>query len=286
MMPVFFVLGCRGIESEPGRQYNHSLFPGARTDREWYPKNSDKPLWRGRVDLGPIDPSIIVDHMLQGPRERYNINIAPDDTLSLYAKWTGRSVQELLKKNPAAQRHGLVSGEGFHLLLTPGEFARFNGSRKAYLAAVKTRREQGVEVIDVKFHRVRDGETLRSILDRYGTDMDLLEKFNPRVRLSGIHGNQVLNIPIVAPSTADKPSMPGPKPPAPLPVPRPPEEQRPVTVDSDPKAYGDHYVVRSGDTAWDVARSKLHVSLDALGAANPEINLDDIRPGMRLTVPE
>lgn len=287
LVPAFLVLGCRGIEPEPGRQHDHSLFPKALTEREWYPRNAGPP-GRARVDLGPMDPKAVVNQVLAGPLEPYDIRIAPEDTLALYAKWTGRSLQELLDLNPGAKQRGLVAGEGFHLVLTTGEFARFNGSRTAYLAKVRARREQGMDVVDVVKHRVRPNETLAHIMGRYRTNLDLLEKMNPNVRLTGVMVGQVLKVPIIAPLAEDRPSMPGPRPPTPHPVPQPPSETRPVTVDSedDPvPTRPEYYVVRSGDTAWEVARSKLKISLDDLTAANPQIDLDRLRPGMRLAVP-
>ncbi|MBL6976040.1 MAG: LysM peptidoglycan-binding domain-containing protein [Deltaproteobacteria bacterium] len=287
LLAFLVVSGCRGIEPEPGRQHDHSLFPKALTEREWYPRNVGPP-GRARPDLGPLDPKAVVNQVLAGPLEPYDIRIAPEDTLDLYAKWTGRTIQGLLDLNPGAKQRGLVAGEGFHLVLTHGEFARFNGSRTAYLAKVRARREQGMDVINVVKHRVRPNETLAHILGRYRTNLDLLEKMNPKVRLRGVMVGQVLKVPIIAPATGDRPSMPGPRPPTPHPVPQPPAETRPVTVDSDDEpapARPEYYVVISGDTAWKVARRKLNISLDALTAANPEIDLERLRPGMRLAVP-
>lgn len=287
---VFVAMGCRDVAHQPGRQHDHSLFPRARADREWYPGSTGS-SGGTRPDFGPMDPKAVVNRVLEGPLEPYDIQIAPEDTLNLYAKWTARSARQLLELNPAAKGHGLVAGEGFHLVLTKGEFARFNGSRTAYLAKVRARREQGVYVVDLVMHQVRADETLADILKNYRTNMDQLEKMNPRVRLTGIRTGQVLKVPIVSQQTGDQPSLPGPRPPTPHPVPQPPEDTKPLTVEPETSPQdpvlrvGKYYVVRSGDTAWEIARDKLKVSLEALVTANPQIDMDRIRPGMRLLIP-
>jgi nucleoid-associated protein YgaU len=271
-----------------------------------------------------IDPEVIHRAEADGQKSRYGILLEPEDTLDLFARWTRRSVAEMLKVNAAAKEHGLVPGEMFNLMLTPGEFARFNGARTAYLAKARTRQESGVEVVSVVRHEVAEGETLRTLLDRYPTSLDLLEKLNPTLRLTGIRAKQVLNIPIVAGAPRDNPAMPGPRPPAPSPVPQPPPEPTPVVAapeaapaparapakkpepakalasasdkaKAQAKAAGEAkakapaavatYVVQDGETASVIAHKRLKVKLADLAAANPGVNLDRIRPGQKLKRP-
>jgi len=283
--------GCRGVEPEPPAPHSPAMFPEARTAPEWYRSSGGLLAGKAGDDLGPVDPKLLVqqDAALSG----YTVSIEPEDTLDLYSKWTGQGIAKLLSNNPDARAHGLVAGDAFRLILSGSEFARFNGARKAYLATVRSRKEQGVEVLGIAKHEVREGETVRDLLGRYSTDLDLLEKLNPSIRLAGVRAGQVVNVPIVARPSTD---LPGPRPPAPAPVPQPPSPQPPVTA-SAPKAPAEQprsappsgrektYTVEPGDTAWIVARKKLGVAVDDLSAANPGVDLARLRPGQRLKVP-
>jgi len=252
--------------------------------------------------LGPIQPETIVAQVQEGPPEPCTILIEPEDTLDLFVQWSGHNLRELLEWNPGVRSRGLVAGDGFRMVLTPLEFKRFSGARKAYLAEVRSRRELGLEIREVIRHPVQEGETLRDLLERYPTSLDLLEKMNPRIRLTGLVPGQVLNIPLLESRRGVEPALPGPKPPAPPPVPVPPPPPKPQTVQprEPPEGSGrpavaqgarspdaaTTYVVQDGDRAWFLATRKFGVSIEALAAANPGVDLDRLRPGMRLNVPK
>lgn len=294
--------GCRRVgpdESEKGRPFVED-----RTT-VWYP-DSRTPIQADRPNLGPIDGGSLVKYLGDGPRQLVTIVIEPEDTLELYVRWSGRSLEELFRWNPDVRKRGLIPGEGFRLELTPGEFDRFNGTRRAFLAEARALREMGREVAEVILHTVCEGETLKDILDRYPTSLEMLEKLNPKLRLTGIRAGQVLRVPILADPARDSPALPGPKPPAPPPIPVPPGHPKPQTVQPDPPPSRPdpirvvenspssanasapvtiEYVVQPGDTAWVIARHRFQVGLEALAEANPGIDLERLRPGMKLLIP-
>lgn len=263
------------------------------------------PVPEESVDLGPPPkPEAILVQVHDQPQERYDIMIEPEDSLELYAKWTGRSVKELLRLNPEVRERGLVPGEIFHLFLTRIEFNRFSGSRTGYL--MLRRNLEKNSVITRASHTVKQNESLTDILLKYPTTIDLLERENPNIRIDELRANQVIVIPIVSEEQRDRPALPGPKPPAPPPVPVPPQDPKPLTTSpsitpknakpvtasskmttknvSPAKTTG-IYVVQRGDVIGTVAKQKLKVSIEDLRKANPGVNLDRVRPGQKLKVP-
>lgn len=303
---VLLAVACRRVDPGEGRAGEGAPLPEQRAGT-WYPEDR-RPSRGERTNLGPIDSRVLVRQVGEGPPESFNIRIEPEDTLDLFVQWTGRPLEVLLQWNPEVRQKGLVPGDGFRLVLTPGEFDRFNGMRKAHLAESHTLREMGLEVREVVVHTVVEGETLKDLLDRYPTSLDLMEKLNPRLRLTGVRPGQTLRIPLVGETGAETPALPGPKPPAPPPVPVPPAPPKPQTVQpgapapnqapppqtagasgtrSGPQASGRiEYVVQPGDTAWVVARHRFGVGLQDLAEANPGVDLDRLRPGMKLVIPK
>lgn len=308
LLVLFLVVGCRRVDPGEGRAGEGAPLPEGRIGT-WYPEDR-RPSRGERPNLGPIDGRVLVRQVGEGPPETFTIRIEPEDTLDLFVQWTGQPLEVLFQWNPEAREKGLVPGDGFRVVLTPGEFDRFNGTRKAYLAEARTMREMGLEVREVVAHTVSEGETLKDILDRYRTSLDLMEKLNPRLRLTGVRPGQVLRIPLVGAAGEETPALPGPKPPAPPPVPVPPGPPKPQTVQPGPPAGNKappqetaeastkggrsgspvsgriEYVVQPGDTAWVVARHRFGVGLQDLAEANPGVDLARLRPGMRLVIPK
>ncbi len=183
------LVACRGVEPEPAPQHSHTLFPSLAAMDGVYAGPG-----RRTLDLGPVDPKLMIQATGTGPVTSYDVRVEPEDSIELFARWTGRSVTQLLRWNPG--RSGLVAGEVFHMELSPNEAARFGGARMAYLAGRRARQESGTEVVGTFKHEVAEGETLKEILVRYNADLDALEKLNPGLCLSGIVPGRVLTIPI------------------------------------------------------------------------------------------
>jgi LysM repeat protein len=296
VLVVVAAAGCRQVGKDVEQKGFRLL--GTERSAEWYPGSGGE---RG-VDLGPpVNPETILLPVYDRPPERFDVRIVPEDTLDLYAKWTRRPVADLMRLNPEVRERGMVAGEVFHFFLTPGEFARFNGARNGYLATTRAQPDAGV-LTHVR-HEVREGETLRDILVRYATTVDLLERHNPGIRVAGIRPRQVLDVPIVGDDRRDQPAMPGPRPPSPPPAPTPPRDPKPVTATPAPApkapvappapspaapaaaAAPTVYVVQAGDIMGVIAKDRLHVTRKALREANPGVDLDRLRPGQKLKVP-
>ncbi len=105
-------------------------------------------------------------------------------------------------------------------------------------------------------HTVRRGESLYSIARRFGSTVSAIRQAN-HLRRSLIRPGQRLIVPRGLRHSGSRRSV---------------------------RATGPTYVVRQGDTLWDIARSA-GVSVHRLAAANGLSTRSTIRPGQRLTIP-
>ncbi|MBM4394826.1 MAG: LysM peptidoglycan-binding domain-containing protein [Deltaproteobacteria bacterium] len=291
---VALLPGCTRKVEKDVEQQGFSLL---RTQRDDY--------YRDRADLSPVSPESILVPVYDGPASSCSVRILPEDTLDLFAKWSGQSVSDLLRLNPDVQQHGLVPGEMFNLVLTPGGFARLNGARNGYLASARVR--QDPTVLSRVRHVVKAGETVRDLLDRYVTRIDLLEKWNRgTVQLARLKAGQTVVVPIVADDRREQPVSP--KPPVPPPAPVPPADSpKPLTAAPEPAAKPPveavpakaaapakgaaapapkpaSYTVQPGDTAWQIA-ARYKVTRKDFLAANPGLNPGSLRPGQKIKLP-
>lgn len=105
------------------------------------------------------------------------------------------------------------------------------------------------------FITIRQGDTLWSLAQRYNTTVQAILTANSGIDLNTLHVGQLVCIP----------STPG------LPFP-------------EPCVNGTPYFVKSGDTFYSIAR-RFNVSADALLAANPGVNPDQLQVGQQVCIP-
>lgn len=108
-------------------------------------------------------------------------------------------------------------------------------------------------------HQVQKGETLSSIAALYGVNLNALIAANPQIENPDMIYPQTM---VIIPS-----------------------RMREEEISEDRGARGVSYIVQPGDTLYEIAKL-YHVSLEALIAANPQIqNPDLIFPGQKISVP-
>jgi membrane-bound lytic murein transglycosylase D len=183
------------------------------------------------------------------------VAVAGQIDLNVAADLAGISKEELLALNPAFNKW-VTDPDGPHTLLVPVERAP---QLLEGLAALPP--EKRVRVV---YHRVRPGETLGAIADRYGVSVAALCSSN-RIRNSMIHPGQDLLI------TA---------------APRGVGEPRTVTasVATRPAQAGGSYRVRQGDSLWSIARA-YGVSTHSIADSN-SLELDGtVQVGQVLNIP-
>ncbi len=180
--------------------------------------------------------------------------------LALAADLSGISLENMYRLNPGFNRWA-TDPDGPHMLVLPVEKGERFISALAQLPPEKR--------IRWELHRIRNGETLNQIAQKYSTTVQVLKDVN---KLDGhvIHANQNLVIPVATRSLASYSLG---------------ERQRPVTRQNTSGGTGLKvaYVVKTGDTFWDIAR-KHKVEVNQLASWNNIAPRDTLRVGQKLVV--
>jgi membrane-bound lytic murein transglycosylase D len=170
--------------------------------------------------------------------------------------------EEMLALNPAFN-HWVTDPEGPHHILVPlDRHERFS----AGIVALPP--EERVRVV---YHRVRRGDTLGGIADKYGISIAALKTTN-KIRGSMIHPGQELLI-AAAPKG--------------MTLARNQVQEMEDAIEEKParrRVPSDKHVVRRGDTLWSIARTH-GVSMDRLANSNGLAPNDTLTVGQVLAVP-
>ena len=170
--------------------------------------------------------------------------------------------EEMLALNPAFN-HWVTDPEGPHHLLVPlDRHTRFQDG----IAALPP--EERVRIV---YHRVRRGDTLGGIADKYGVSVAALKTAN-KIRSNTIHPGQDLLI-AAAPKGMDLRAS------AQLAAIQDDEEAKPRR-----RSASDKHVVRRGDTLWSIAKTH-GVSMDKLANSNNLVRSGTLTVGQVLSIP-
>jgi len=194
------------------------------------------------------------------PNEPYfaKVDVAGQIDLQVAAELAELSKEELLALNPAFN-HWVTDPDGPHHLLVPADR---EARMVEAIAALPV--EKRVRVV---YHRVRSGDTLGGIANRYGVSVSALRQAN-RIRGTVIHPGQDLLV-TAAPRGMDSgPAM------------------RVANLDDQPKARrsASKHVVRRGDTLWSIARTH-SVNMDRLATTNGLQTDSTLSVGQVLNIP-
>ena len=180
--------------------------------------------------------------------------------LALAADLAGITLDELYKLNPGFNRWA-TAPKGPHYLLIPTEKSSEFADKLAQLPKS--------ERMLWKRHKVRSGETLGHIADKYNISVSLLKDSN-RIRGHLIREGKDLLIPVASKSARSY---------------RLSEAQRKQAILSAPKSGRNKIIhtVRSGDNLWDISR-KYKVNVRALAKWNAMAPRDVLQRGQKLVV--
>jgi len=193
------------------------------------------------------------------PNEPYfaKVDVAGQIDLQVAAELAELSKEELLALNPAFN-HWVTDPDGPHHLLVPADR---EARMVEAIAALPV--EKRVRVV---YHRVRSGDTLGGIANRYGVSVAALKQAN-RIRGTVIHPGQDLLV-TAAPRGMDSGSA-----------------IRVANIDDEPKARrSSRHVVRRGDTLWSIARTH-SVNMDRLATTNGLQTDSTLSVGQVLNIP-
>jgi len=201
------------------------------------------------VDLKPI------------PNEPFLTAVDVDSQidLALAAELAGLSLNEIYRYNPAFNRWA-TDPEGPHRLLVPLEKAK----------ALRTALAELPDEHRIKWvrHRIRSGENLGLLASKYHTTVSLLRSVND-LRGNTIRAGDSLVVPVARTDlTRYRLSA---------------DQRRRQTQERKRDGHKVEYVVRSGDTLWDIAR-RFDVGVYQLAKWNGMAPRDVLKPGRRLVV--
>lgn len=171
--------------------------------------------------------------------------------LRLLAKAAGVSTEELNRLNPELRRLVTPPHDGYSLNLPPG-------SKDTFVDAL-ARLPQARQAV-WRQHRVRRGENLSTIAQRFRTTVPVLMEMNRLKNPHQIRANTRITVPVPALTLANTSKT----------------ARRPNGTASS------HYEVQEGDTLWDIARAH-QVSTHDLKQWN-DLNGSLIRPGLTLRI--
>lgn len=192
------------------------------------------------------------------PDEPYltHIDIGSQIDLALAAKLADLPIEALYKLNPAFNRWA-TDPKGPHILSLP--IGKAEGFRNA-LAKVDNH-------IQWQRHRIRQGETLGEIAEKYQTSVTLLQQIN-NIRDKWIRAGNNIIIPVSTKELKHYLS----------------EDQRRLTKQHAPRnGKKVQHTVRKGDTLWDLSR-QYKVSVSKLASWNSMAPRDALMPGKPLVI--
>ncbi len=180
--------------------------------------------------------------------------------LALAAEMADISLDELYQLNPGFNRWA-TAPKGPHYLLIPADKAPAFETKLANLPSSERMRW--------KHHKVRSGETLSHIADKYRISLSLLKDSN-KLRRNMIRVGQNLVIPVAAKSARTY---------------RLSETQRKQKILNSPKSgrYKTIHIVKAGDNFWDLSR-KYKVGVRSLAKWNAMAPRDILQRGQKLII--
>ena len=198
------------------------------------------------------------------PNEPYFVKVAVSGQIDLHvaADIAEMPKEELLALNPAFN-HWVTDPDGPYYLLVPTD-----RETKVLAGLTSLPPEQRVRVV---YHRVRPGETLGSIADKYNISVATLRSTN-KLRGSMIHPGQDILIAAAPRNSGD------------LKLASANDYLAPAGTSSRSAASSGKHKVRSGDTLWSIA--KLHgISMEKLANTNGLTRNDTLSVGQVLKIP-
>ena len=241
-------------------------------------KRKGKPTDFFSLDLpketrGYVPKLLAISSIIEDP-QKYGISLQPIankpvlekvDTkkqidLALAAELADITVEELYMLNPGFNRWA-TDPKGPHHLLVPIENADIFRENLAALPDNKR--------VHWERHRIRDGQNLLSIADKYNTTVSLIKDIN-NIRGNMIRAGQSLIIPVAVKNKSQYVLS---------------AEQRLASLQNTKRSGKQKikYTVRPGDTLWDISR-KHKVGVRSLAKWNGLAPRDTLRAGQKLVI--
>lgn len=240
-------------------------------------QRQNKPIDFFSLDLpketeGYVPKLLAISRVVANP-EQFDVELQPVDNqpflgkadvgsqidLDLVAELADLSLEEVYRYNPAFNRWATDPSGPHHILLPLDKIETFKSRLAQYPAK---------ERISWTRHRIRDGESLGLIAEKYRTTIELIRKVNG-IRGNMIRAGKTLVIPVARKDLRRY---------------RLSADQRLASLQNrDRDGHRIEYQVRSGDTLWEIAR-RYDVGVRTLAKWNGMAPRDTLRPGQTLII--
>lgn len=146
---------------------------------------------------GPVAVEPIED--VPDLRENAPLTVQRGESLKLYAKWSGHSVDELMTMMDLSTRR-ITAGKQLTVSFSPSTWKRFQRQRQSFRQEKETAFFARNHVEDLVPYLVQKGDSVWKIANRNGSlPLWVLEKFNSRVDLAKLRPGMELLIPKLVP---------------------------------------------------------------------------------------
>ena len=192
------------------------------------------------------------------------------------ARHTGMKVSELQLLNPEYKRNIIPMNSQGNVLRIPKAYLDEYFAAENAIAmepvvqqlVTNYKKSSPKSNRDVTYYRVKSGDVLGTIAEKYGVGLSRLKAWN-NIRGSRIHPGQKLTIYYTKmPTYSSKPAVTQ-------------TTQKETYASNTGKQY---HTVRMGDTLWDIAKLYNGVSMYDLQKWNSHINFKKMKPGQRIIV--
>lgn len=225
-----------------------------------------------RETQGYVPKLLAIAQLVKHP-EQYDIALSPiandpflasvkldsQIDLSLAAELADLSLEEIYLYNPGFNRWATDPGGPHRLLLPIDRIETFEQQLASYPAEKRVRWQR---------HRIKPGESLMQIAQRYHTTVDLLKNIN-KLRSNAIRAGDTLTIPVARTSLSNYSLS---------------ADQRLSATQNQPRSgQRTQYTVKSGDSLWGIAQ-RHGVGVNELAQWNGMAPRDPLMPGKKLVV--
>jgi len=178
------------------------------------------------------------------------------ETIEIIAKKLSITPYDLLRLNPDI-RNNVVEND---IIVIPNKEIN-NSNQKVEIISLDYLTDKDIIVDNYIYHEIQKKETLYSILKKYKTEIDILNKLNPLLLQKGLQFGEVLKIPLQQEDLAE------------------------ISRISEQEKYTQPYIVKAKETKFGIAKEH-GISIAYLEELNPKIKHDGLQVDDVIMVPK
>ena len=125
------------------------------------------------------------------------IYVKDNETISHFSDWSNSSIRSMMQINNLSNRSRIHYGQKILISLSKVNEDEFLEERDEFHKDIEEKFFEENRVKEISRHRVKSGENIWYIVQRFNAPLWLVEKHNEGRRLSNIKKGDILNIPLI-----------------------------------------------------------------------------------------